>query len=79
MLTTESAAVAEIIGREQELATVDAFVEPGGPTRALVLAGGPGIGKTPGTPAFRVLFGLAWTPDFSAPKAESESPAARAE
>ena len=46
MLTTESAAVAEIIGREQELATVDAFVEPGGPTRALVLAGGPGIGKT---------------------------------
>ncbi len=30
------------------------------------LLGGPGIGKTPGTPAFRVLFGLSWTPDFSA-------------
>lgn len=45
----------------------------------LSVLGGPGIGKTPGTPAFRVLFGLAWTPDFSAPKAESESPAARAE
>ncbi len=45
----------------------------------LSLLGGPGIGKTPGTPAFRVLFGLAWTPDFSAPKAEPESPAARAD
>lgn len=31
----------------------------------LSVLGGPGIGKTPGTPAFRVLFGLAWTPDFS--------------
>jgi len=27
--------------------------------------GGPGIGKAPGTPAFRVLFGAAWTPDLS--------------
>lgn len=34
----------------------------------LSLLGGPGIGKAPGTPAFRVLFGLAWTPDFSAAK-----------
>lgn len=32
----------------------------------LSVLGGPGIGKTPGTPAFRVLFGLAWTADFSA-------------
>lgn len=34
----------------------------------LSLLGGPGIGKTPGTPAFRVLFGFSWTPDFSAEK-----------
>ena len=33
----------------------------------LSLMGGPGIGKAPGTPAFRVLAGLTWTPDFSAP------------
>ena len=33
----------------------------------LSLLGGPGIGKTPGTPAFRVLFGFSWTPDFSTP------------
>lgn len=26
--------------------------------------GGPGLGRTPGTPAFRVLAGLAWTPRF---------------
>ncbi len=32
----------------------------------LSLLGGPGIGKAPGTPAFRVLFGFSWTPDFSA-------------
>ncbi|MDP2270121.1 MAG: hypothetical protein Q8N23_09940 [Archangium sp.] len=32
----------------------------------LSLLGGPGIGKAPGTPAFRVLFGFTWTPDFSA-------------
>ncbi|MFZ5444547.1 MAG: hypothetical protein ACOZQL_31430 [Myxococcota bacterium] len=31
----------------------------------LSLLGGPGFGKTPGTPAFRVLFGASWTPDFS--------------
>lgn len=31
----------------------------------LSLLGGPGIGKTPGTPAFRVLLGFSWTPDFS--------------
>ena len=31
----------------------------------LSLLGGPGIGKAPGTPAFRVLFGFSWTPDFS--------------
>ncbi|PZR09323.1 MAG: hypothetical protein DI536_22335 [Archangium gephyra] len=37
----------------------------------LSLLGGPGIGKTPGTPAFRVLFGLAWTPDFNDRKAEA--------
>ncbi len=29
------------------------------------LLGGPGIGKTPGTPAFRVLAGFSWTPYFS--------------
>ncbi|MGV3622004.1 MAG: hypothetical protein ACO1OB_14375 [Archangium sp.] len=38
----------------------------------LSLMGGPGIGKTPGTPAFRVLFGLAWTPDFNDRRAEAE-------
>lgn len=32
----------------------------------LSLLGGPGFGKTPGTPAFRLLFGVSWTPDFSA-------------
>lgn len=31
------------------------------------LLGGPGIGKAPGTPAFRVLLGFSWTPDFSSP------------
>lgn len=31
----------------------------------LSLLGGPGIGKTPGTPAFRVLLGFCWTADFS--------------
>lgn len=31
----------------------------------LSLLGGPGLGKTPGTPAFRVLVGFTWTPDFS--------------
>jgi hypothetical protein len=31
----------------------------------LSVLGGPGFGKTPGTPAFRVLFGATWTPDFS--------------
>lgn len=30
----------------------------------LSLLGGPGIGKAPGTPAFRVLFGFTWTPAF---------------
>jgi hypothetical protein len=30
----------------------------------LSLLGGPGIGKAPGTPAFRVLFGFSWTPHF---------------
>lgn len=31
----------------------------------VVLIGGPGIGRTPGTPAFRVLLGFTWTPDLS--------------
>jgi len=31
----------------------------------LTLLGGPGFGKAPGTPAFRVSFGVAWTPDFT--------------
>ncbi|MFO0599626.1 MAG: hypothetical protein U0228_30245 [Myxococcaceae bacterium] len=35
------------------------------------LAGGPGFGQAPGTPAFRVLLGFAWTPDFAAPAAPS--------
>jgi hypothetical protein len=30
----------------------------------LSVLGGPGIGKAPGTPAFRVLFGVTWTPSF---------------
>lgn len=30
----------------------------------LSLLGGPGLGRTPGTPAFRVLFGVTWTPSF---------------
>lgn len=37
--------VAEVVGREGELAHLRAFVETGSP-RALVLTGGPGIGKT---------------------------------
>jgi hypothetical protein len=32
----------------------------------LSVLGGPGIGKAPGTPAFRVLFGVTWTPSFRA-------------
>lgn len=28
--------------------------------------GGPGLGRAPGTPAFRALAGLAWTPSFAA-------------
>lgn len=31
----------------------------------LSLLGGPGIGKAPGTPAFRVLLGFTWTPNFA--------------
>jgi hypothetical protein len=31
----------------------------------IALLGGPGFGKTPGTPAFRLLLGFTWTPDFS--------------
>jgi hypothetical protein len=27
--------------------------------------GGPGLGREPGTPAFRVMFGLAWAPSFA--------------
>lgn len=45
----------------------------------LSLLGGPGIGKAPGTPAFRVLFGFAWTPDFKDKKAEQEPIATPAE
>ncbi len=37
----------------------------------LSLLGGPGIGKAPGTPAFRVLFGFSWTPNFSAPATQT--------
>lgn len=33
----------------------------------LSLLGGPGLGKAPGTPAFRLLFGFSWTPDLSSP------------
>lgn len=33
----------------------------------LSVMGGPGFGKAPGTPAFRVLFGVGWTPAFTAP------------
>ncbi|MFT3713788.1 MAG: hypothetical protein QM817_39515 [Archangium sp.] len=31
----------------------------------LSVMGGPGFGKAPGTPSFRVLFGLGWTPSFA--------------
>jgi hypothetical protein len=31
----------------------------------LSVLGGPGFGKAPGTPAFRVLLGVGWTPDFA--------------
>lgn len=31
----------------------------------LSLLGGPGFGRAPGTPAFRVLFAVAWTPSFA--------------
>jgi OmpA-OmpF porin, OOP family len=31
----------------------------------VALLGGPGFGKTPGTPALRLLLGFTWTPDFS--------------
>lgn len=30
----------------------------------LSVLGGPGIGKSPGTPAYRLLFGVSWTPQF---------------
>ena len=36
----------EIVGREAELALLDAFLADGGSPGALVLTGGPGIGKT---------------------------------
>ncbi len=36
----------QIVGRESELAVVDEFVAAGSTPRALVLTGGPGIGKT---------------------------------
>ncbi len=36
----------QIVGREAELAVLDAFLSSGPPSGALVLAGGPGIGKT---------------------------------
>lgn len=36
----------------------------------IALLGGPGFGKTPGTPALRLLLGFTWTPDFS-PKADA--------
>ena len=31
----------------------------------VAVLGGPGFGKTPGTPALRLLLGFTWTPDFS--------------
>ena len=37
---------AQVLGREAELAALDGFLDPEGPSRALVLTGGPGVGKT---------------------------------
>jgi hypothetical protein len=36
--------------------------------------GGPGFGRAPGTPAFRVLAGLAWTPRFGAAEPARSAP-----
>ena len=46
MSQTTSASAGRIIGREAELAAVDAFVRATGWPRAFVLAGEPGVGKT---------------------------------
>lgn len=45
----------------------------------LSLLGGPGIGHTPGTPAFRVLGGVAWRPSFetAAPQSDELSPSSK--
>jgi DNA-binding CsgD family transcriptional regulator len=40
------ATAVQIVGREAELAALDEFADPGRLPRALVLSGGPGIGKT---------------------------------
>jgi DNA-binding NarL/FixJ family response regulator len=36
----------DVVGREPQLAAIDAFLAAGRPNRALVVTGGPGIGKT---------------------------------
>ena len=46
MSQTASASAGWIVGREAELAAVDAFVRADAWPRALVLAGEPGVGKT---------------------------------
>jgi hypothetical protein len=43
---TESRSGVEIVGREAELAVLDAFLGSGPPSGAVILTGGPGIGKT---------------------------------
>ncbi len=35
--------------------------------------GGPGFGRAPGTPAFRLLAGVTWTPRFGEPAAEAQA------
>lgn len=35
--------------------------------------GGPGLGRTPGTPAFRLLLGISWAPSFSEKKGASKA------
>ena len=46
MPTQNRDAIEQVVGRQVELAALSAFVTADGPSRALVLAGGPGIGKT---------------------------------
>ncbi len=40
----------------------------------LSLLGGPGLGRTPGTPAFRAMLGVTWTPSFDQRSSSTPKP-----